>query len=265
MTKANSQTSLGKLGSIPRELVSKPSISMLKFHVFNFFYKFTVGLPIEYNPFVPGLEVKYALEEAEKLNAKIVYLGTEFNEATKLRLFHEKRTSILKGLLNMFNLPIRYQFEIVDLRAKISNSNLESFIESNADSKQVSWFIAVLEKIFPEVKRILVEKRDEDIFKQIIENKGKKNVVLVNQHHMEGIEQHWCNAYGLKPTFNTYTTEPINPIGDMNLRKQLYNKMYHVISREVKSSRLRSSPASFTDEINIYHREFNHQYEHRNM
>jgi len=27
--------------------------------------------------------------------------------------------------------------------------------------------------LFPEVKRIMIDKKDEDIFKQIIENKGK--------------------------------------------------------------------------------------------
>lgn len=265
MTKAHEQTSLKKLGGVPAELCKKPSLAMLKFHIFNFFFKRNMALPIEYNPFVPGLEIKYTLEEAEKLNAKIVYLGTEFNEATKNRFFHEKRTTILKAIINTFRLPKRYQFEIIDFSAKLSNSNIETFIEGNADSKQVSWFIGVLEKLFPEIKRIIVDRRDEDIFKQIIENKGKKNVVVVNQHHMEGIESHWCNAFGLKPTFNTYSTDPINPIGDMDLRRQLYNKMYHVISREVKSSRSRSSPASLTDEINIYHREFNHQFEHRNV
>ena len=41
--------------------------------------------------------------------------------------------------------------------------------------------------------------------------------------------------------------------------------MYHTIMREIKSNRLKAPPASFTNDINIYHREFNHQYEHRNM
>jgi len=39
----------------------------------------------------PGLEMKYACEEAEKCGAKTYFLGTEFNQTTWQRLHHETR------------------------------------------------------------------------------------------------------------------------------------------------------------------------------
>jgi pheromone shutdown protein TraB len=121
----------------------------------------------------------------------------------------------------------------------------------------------MLDKVFPDVKRILIEMKEEDIFKSIMENKGKKMLVLVNQPHMEGIMHHWCHTYGQLP--NNVRNVEIDPIGDMPLRRMLFSQMYHVIMRDVKSARFKATPASYSNDINPYWREFNFQYEHRNM
>ena len=42
----------------------------------------------------PGLEVKYACEEAEEQGAKTYFLGPEFNQTTWHRLFHETRMNV---------------------------------------------------------------------------------------------------------------------------------------------------------------------------
>lgn len=39
----------------------------------------------------PGLEVKYACEEAVKSGAKLEFLGPEFDQVTWERLYHETR------------------------------------------------------------------------------------------------------------------------------------------------------------------------------
>lgn len=88
-------------------------------------------------------------------------------------------------------------------------------------------------------------------------------VVLVNQIHMEGLEHHWCHTYGLTP--RNVRHEEINPIGDMPLRELLFENMYHVITRDIKTSRTKSTPASYTNFIYPYWREGNQQFEHRNM
>lgn len=251
--------------TIPNRLVKGFSFETLRFHLFNVTFKTILGLELGYNPFTPGLEVKYALEEAEKLNSKVVFLGNEIDEITQNRIAHERRFTLGKVLWKSIRTNQHYAHEINDFVSMVTNNGIKKYLESFMDSRQMAWLIGFTQQYFPEYKRIFVDRKDEDIFQQIIANKGKKMVAVVNQHHMEGISHHWCNSFGQRPTFNTYFTERINPIGDMKLREMLYKHMYHVIMRDIKSSRMRASPASFTSEINIYHREFNHQYEHRNM
>jgi len=120
-----------------------------------------------------------------------------------------------------------------------------------------------MSKVFPDVKRILIEKKEEDMFETLMNNKGKKMVMLVNQIHMEGLEHHWCHHYGQFPRNVRHVN--VDPIGDMPLRNMLFTQMFHVIMRDVKSSRSKVTPASYTNDINPYWREFNFQYEHRNM
>ena len=255
---------LKKTNPIDKRLVYG-TIAGLKFQLFNILYKNLVNINVEYNPFLPGLEVKYALEEAEKLNSKLVFLGDELDVNTQNSLLQEQRFSLLRGLYNSIMINMNYKYESFNMRCMIKVNGLQQFIESCLDSKTMAYFIATLEKLAPEYKKILVDKKDHILFEKIIANKGKRMVAVVNQHHMEGIIHHWCSAYGQVPSFNKNYTEEINPIGDMKLRHTYLDKMYHVIMREIKSNRLRAPPATFSNHIYIYHREFNHQYEHRNM
>ena len=55
-------------------------------------FKHHFGLSENYTK--PGLEIKFALEEAEKLGAKTYFLGAHYNEITWNRLLHETRMTI---------------------------------------------------------------------------------------------------------------------------------------------------------------------------
>ena len=59
--------------------------------------------------------------------------------------------------------------------------------------------------------------------------------------------------------------EPINPIGDMNLRDGLFQRLYNALHRELASANARATPSTYADWIIGYHRESNWQYEHRDM
>jgi len=109
-----------------------------------------------------------------------------------------------------------------------------------------------------------VDKRDEDLFTYIDNCEGKKVVVVVNQWHMEGIEHHWCHRYGQLPRAVVFK-DAINPIGDMNLREGLFQRLYNYVHREISSSHSRSTPSTYADWIIGYFRESNMQYEHRDM
>ena len=68
MDKANASVGVG----LPKNL---QGLSGLRFNVTQLSLKKILGFPLSFNPFVPGLEIKYAIEEARKVNSKIVYLG----------------------------------------------------------------------------------------------------------------------------------------------------------------------------------------------
>ena len=261
MDKANEV--LSQISGTPKSL---KGLTNIRFSLQNFLFKKINGLNLNHNPFIPGLEVKYAIEEASKLNSKLVFMGPELSEETANKIKHDKRFTLIKFLYRYFSMSNDYKFELFSNKTIMLNKGIRQFSESMMDIKSINWFIQTSRILFPELTRILVDQKDEEIFKFINANKGKKMVAIVNQHHMPGIEQHWCNTFGTVPTLGNHLgNEFINPIGDMPIREMLLDKMYHVIKREIGSSRLKSSPASFTNEINVYHREFNHQYEHRNM
>jgi len=56
--------------------------------------------------------------------------------------------------------------------------------------------VGVLSKIAPEQKKILVDARDETIFRDLYKCEGEKIVAVVNQWHMQGVETHWRRATG---------------------------------------------------------------------
>jgi pheromone shutdown protein TraB len=230
-----------------------------------FWMRLLFGVNLEFNPFLPGVEVKYALEEANKLNSKVVFLGYEFDKKTVHRLHHENRNSILKALVNSWKLygNTSYAIEMKEFRDQVHSYGIKKFLESSCDQYFVNWFIQIVAKVFPEIKRIMIEKKEEDIFTTVMSSRGKKTVLLVNQIHMEGIEHHWCHHFGQLPRNIRHID--IDPVGDMPLRNMLFSQMYHVIMRDVKTGRTKSTPASYSTNITPYWREFNYQYEHRNM
>lgn len=84
------------------------------------------------------------------------------------------------------------------------------------------------------MKKIMVDEKDEVLFRAINEAKGEKVVVLVNQWHMEGIEHHWAHHYGQVPRSVEFP-EGINPIGDMDLREGLFQRLYNNLHREIST------------------------------
>lgn len=88
----------------------------------------------------------------------------------------------------------------------------EAFAES-MDRSRSNFMVAILSKVAPEQKRIIVDSRDETIFRDLFKTcEGDKIVAVVNQWHVEGIETHWRRATG---TWNR--DEPVSPVADMNI------------------------------------------------
>lgn len=217
--------------------------------------------------YVPGLEMKYACEEAEKLGADLHFLGPELNNITWHRLYHEHRFNLPHTLYKLWEFGgTRWQSETRQQVHKLQLTTPSSYVETCCDPYNINWYIQSLDILFPALKRILIDKRDMALYKFITRNskEGERVVAVVNQWHMEGIEHLWAHEYGQLPRSQSITEE-IDPIGDMELREGLFDMLYNAFQRELKNAHSKTTPASYSNMMNTYHREQNWHYEHRNM
>ena len=61
---------------------TRAPIFWARFYLYSFLFKFHFRIPASFNYLAPGLEVKYACEEAEKQGAKLHFLGAELCQRT---------------------------------------------------------------------------------------------------------------------------------------------------------------------------------------
>lgn len=99
--------------------------------MFNLHFRF----PSSWGFYKPGLEVKYALEESEKLGAKTYFLGPHFDKKTWSRLQHETRLNFTEYIYkrlqyagNMF-----YGLERAEANARVQNSTGSQYSEKCLD------------------------------------------------------------------------------------------------------------------------------------
>jgi hypothetical protein len=147
--------------------------------------------------------------------------------------------------------------------ARLQNSEPSQYAERCVDPYLLNWYIQSLDIFFPAVKRIAIDQRDEDLFKAIDNCPEQTVVVVVNQWHMEGIEHNWAQRYGQVP--RSIHFQDINPIGDMDMRDGLFQRMYNQLHRQINSANTKGAPSTYADWVIGYHRESNWQYEHRDM
>jgi pheromone shutdown protein TraB len=62
----------------------------------------------------------------------------------------------------------------------------EAFAES-LDRSRSNLMVALFNRVAPEQKKIIVDHRDESIFRDLYNTQGEKIVAVVNQWHVEGI------------------------------------------------------------------------------
>lgn len=117
----------------------------------------------------------------------------------------------------------------------MSISEPHQFAEKCLDAHLINWYIQTMDIFFPKFKSIFIDRKDEDLFRQIDECNEKRVVAVVNQWHMEGIEHEWAARYGQLPR-SVHFPEGINPIGDMDLRNGLFQRLYNALHREIASA-----------------------------
>lgn len=245
---------------------ARASVFYTRMSILEQLLRWTYRVGDHFSFYTPGLEIKYACEEAEKLGADLHFLGPELNNITWHRLYHETRFNLPAVIRNRIKYSSsRWTTEMLNNRHKLQLTTPSEYVEQCCDEHMINWYIKSLEMMIPSLKKILVDKRDTALYKYITKQTQHKRIVaVVNQWHMEGIEHMWAHEFGQVPRSVTISEE-IDPIGDMNLSHGLFNQLYNAFQREYKSAMQNSVPATYSNMINTYHREQNWHYEHRNM
>jgi pheromone shutdown protein TraB len=94
---------------------------------------------MHFNPVMPGLEVKFAIEEANKAGSKVIFLGYEVDDNTVTRLYNDNRNTIFTTLWNFMKLNKKYIRELTNNNQTISQHGIKKFIESNCDRFTMNW------------------------------------------------------------------------------------------------------------------------------
>jgi len=215
-------------------------------------------LPKDFHPFTPGLETKWAIEEAVKAKSEILFGGLEIDPETLQALRIEKRMDLIP-LLYRAGISLHnklWKTEHQDIFRLLKTQGGENFAEL-LDKHRVSWFIKLFEKYAPLQKKIFIDQKDADIFHTLYRAKGKNIVAVVNQWHTLGIEAHWRHSTGTE-----IQAEPINPVCDFNIESYMETELINDKLREIISHTTHSEPATWQSYITQYHKET--QEAHRN-
>ena len=95
-------------------------------------------------------------------------MGNELNGTTADRIYHETRMNVPHYLWKRIQYTQSfYTEELMSNRQKIAQSNPQTFTERCLDQHLINWYIQSTAVFFPKLKEIFVDKRDEDIFRQI--------------------------------------------------------------------------------------------------
>lgn len=141
------------------------------------------AFPTDFHPFTPGLEMKFAIEEAQKAKSKVILGGLAIDETTLQSFKSEPRFDVFQLFRNVFYTQEKNKFwfsEHLDNYAVLDTHGGEAYAES-LDLSRLNWFIKYFEQIAPHQKRILVDQKDIDLFYSLYRDcPGEKIVAVVN-------------------------------------------------------------------------------------
>lgn len=230
----------------------------LRYALWKFQINFFLNFPSDFTPFTPGLETKLAIEAAQKVNAKVHFGGFEYDpitiEALRTETNMYAHTTLWKSrkLLKSQN---AWTSDYFDFETILATRGGEAFAES-IDRSRINFLVGLFSKLAPEQKRILVDLKDENIFRDLYQRcEGDRIVAVVNQWHMQGIETHWRRTTGTEQP-----EELLSPVADMDIDSYQERKLINEYLRNLTSKLTKSEPASHQDYITNYHKE-NYEYE----
>jgi pheromone shutdown protein TraB len=182
----------------PYTINTRGLIFMYRYWTFMFLSRFYAQLPSSFHPFQPGLEIKNAIETGKEVGANIVYGGMAFDKINLEALAHEKRMDVPSFFFRLYFKDglRRYEHEHVEQLATIDVQGAEAYAES-LDDVSVSWWTQFLNRMAPRQKKILVNKKNKQLFFDLKNNCHGKNIVaVVNHWHLPQLEAMWRGSTG---------------------------------------------------------------------
>jgi hypothetical protein len=199
--------------------------------------------------FYPGLDYKLVHDLAVEQNLDLHFAGEDFDGAAMTSLKGETRMDLIYPFLKYyFNLNDSWESEAKNMQVLFRSHELKAIAEGHFTQDNVAWCSKFLEKLLPHQKKILIDKRDEEIFWAVEKKmKGNRKLVLVNQWHMDGIQRYWRKFHGLEPARG-----PLLSTHDLPL-EEVQNWMRGIDSdREVVEKRTSFPMASHSKDLTPY-------------
>ncbi|DBA73860.1 hypothetical protein WJX79_009281 [Trebouxia sp. C0005] len=135
----------------------------------------------------PGLEFKVALEEAEKLNARIVY-GDQEQGITVQNL--ASALSFKDVLKLMTGQGMQLDSEITEALELSDKSGVSASVEALKTKKAAEAMTAALRQFNPKLAKALIDDRDEFMVRSLRKLEGKV-VGVVGLGHLAGMQKRW--------------------------------------------------------------------------
>jgi hypothetical protein len=132
--------------------------------------------------FTPNLEVKFAIDEAEKQGSHVLLMNEELSTYTMDALKIEKDMDFIFPLLKyVFVINENWAFEAKDMQKLLRCHSLKTLTEEYFNKDVIAWCIRFADLLIPAQKKIFIDRTDEDMFNAIERSlPGKKKVALVN-------------------------------------------------------------------------------------
>lgn len=137
----------------------------------------------------PGKEFRVAMEEAQLLNAEILYIDRNVHETVK-RL---RDVITVWDVLRMLKNPNHHLETYPSFMRDMENHDFETAVERLKTRETVREMMNWMEQSFPNVVKVMVHERDELMVKRLLECEGTV-VGVVGMAHMDGIERLWKEA-----------------------------------------------------------------------
>lgn len=137
----------------------------------------------------PGKEFRIAMEEAQRLNAEILYIDQNVHETIK-RL---RDVITIWDVLKMLKNPNQHLDTYPSFMKDMEHRDFEETVERVKTRENVREMMTWMEQSFPALVKVMVHERDQLMVKRLLECEGTV-VGVVGMAHMDGIERLWKEA-----------------------------------------------------------------------